>query len=517
VVGYSYGKGNSRDKIENRYVKEKLRQAGVEFPSPIKQEHLLIVRFNISDSLSPNRKEDEAVVREGLYDLCRLFEKIDTGAMKIDNISGDGEISPVPLSYFNFTFTIGFGLGFFDKLNIVGKNRPKNIKEMPNYSELGDLTPYTLQQTDFIIQLGANDYDVNRWVFQNRTGPVEKEEKNNSDAYYKKSSPRRPKLNEVPSDIYTAIKCWAKITDIHAGFQRVDGKNLLGFNDGISNPIRFSNDVIWTTSHDEDKKFQNGTYMVFQKIEHDLERWLNMDEEIQERCVGRSKGTGLFLGTLSKAEDGKLASDLHSDNEYIRQVARRKWKILYDQQKDPERKFFDPAQTQFKRIQLECPIWSHVRKANPRQADGASKSLIFRRGYLFIEGGTFSHFTSGLIFICFQRNIENAFEYIKKIFLNNENFPVPQQRRKFSSVELKQSQQGKTSVPNFQENISSNYRASNNKDIQITGREGLSGPSELGVFSNGMPPITLTLGGGYYFIPPIPRKRVSEVSEQFFD
>ena len=52
-------------------------------------------------------------------------------------------------------------------------------------------------------------------------------------------------------DIYTTIATWAKVTDIHAGFQRIDGKNLLGFNDGISNPFRLSNDVIWTTREDE--------------------------------------------------------------------------------------------------------------------------------------------------------------------------------------------------------------------------------------------------------------------------
>ena len=37
-----------------------------------------------------------------------------------------------------------------------------------------------------------------------------------------------------------------------AGFQRMDGKNLLGFNDGISNPFRLSNDVIWATYKDEE-------------------------------------------------------------------------------------------------------------------------------------------------------------------------------------------------------------------------------------------------------------------------
>jgi hypothetical protein len=86
----------------------------------------------------------------------------------------DGNIDSVPLSKFKFSFTIGFRLGFFEKLNIVQKNRPMNLKEMPNYSELGDMDPYTLQQIDFIIQLGAKDDYVNRWVFQNQTGIVKK-------------------------------------------------------------------------------------------------------------------------------------------------------------------------------------------------------------------------------------------------------------------------------------------------------------------------------------------------------
>ena len=38
--------------------------------------------------------------------------------------------------------------------------------------------------------------------------------------------------------------------------------------------------------------------------------------------------------------------------------------------------------------------------------------------------------SSGLLFICFQKNIARGFEYIKKELLNNKNFPVPQSRKK---------------------------------------------------------------------------------------
>jgi hypothetical protein len=54
-------------------------------------------------------------------------------------------------------------------------------------------------------------------------------------------------------------------------------------------------------------------------------------------------------------------------------------------------------------------------------------------------------------------------------------------------------------------------------DTENTGKDGLSGPSELGIYPQGEFPITVTLGGGYYFIPPISNRKISDISEQFFD
>jgi Dyp-type peroxidase family len=508
---------SQRIKLENRYLREKRRQPGIAFPSASNQEHLFIIRFNISDHLSVSREEDKAIVRTGLNSLCQLFDKIVAGKKRIDELTEVGDIKSKPLSDFNFSSMIGFGLGFFRKLNIPKKNWPRNLKEMPDYHLLSDSTPYTLFQTDFIVQLGAQDDYVNRWVFQNQVGIVKRNERSGLtyDRRLKQYASHTPK--DSPPDIYTAIRDWATITDIHAGFQRLDGKNLLGFNDGISNPFRLSNNVIWTTSADENEKLKDGTYMVFQKIEHNLEKWQNMDEEKQELWIGRSKHTGLLLGTLSKHQDQRLALDMHSDNEIVRQIALKKWKRLYDKQKDPEEKFFDSRKSQHRSIQLECPVWSHVRKANPREADGEAKRLIFRRGYLFIEGGINGKFRSGLLFICFQRNVENGFEYIKKNFLNNKNFPIPQ-LRKFSVPELqKRRREGRVSINELKSTKNRMYAdLSIESDTESTGKEGLSGPSELGVYPQGQFPITVTLGGGYYFIPPIPNQKISDIGEQFF-
>ena len=57
---------------------------------------------------------------------------------------------------------------------------------------------------------------------------------------------------------------------------------------------------------------------------------------------------------------------------------------------------------------------------------------------------------------------------------------------------------------------------SRNSDMQNTGREGLAGPSQLGVSPRGDFVVTTTQGGGYYFIPPIPDRKISEIGQQFF-
>jgi hypothetical protein len=53
-------------------------------------------------------------------------------------------------------------------------------------------------------------------------------------------------------------------------------------------------------------------------------------------------------------------------------------------------------------------------------------------------------------------------------------------------------------------------------DAQNTEKEGLAGHSELGTDPTGEFLATIPFRGGYYFIPPIPNKNISEIAEQFF-
>lgn len=519
-IGSSYLTSAMRGNAEKRFMDEKRKQPGITFPSAMKQEHIFIIRFDIANKITGDKEKDKSIVRLGLQGLCSFLDKIDRSKIKLDKLSENGDVKPQPLSKFNFSSTIGFGVGFFDKFGISKQNRPRNIKQMPDNIQLGDPSKYTLLQTDFIIQLGAQDDYVNRWIFHNSSNSPDRNEKRDIGSHTSRTVEHLE--DQDPQDIFTALIPWAEITDVHAGFQRIDGKNLLGFNDGISNPDRLSNRVVWNNGLDEKDKFRDSTYMVFQKIEHDLDMWQNMNVEKQEQWIGRSKKTGLLLGTLPKYQDRKLAFDMHSDNPAIREPAMKKWKTLYKLQQDPERRFFDSNVQSFKNIQNECPVWSHVRKANPRQAEGAAKSLIYRRGYLYIDSCSHGTSGSGLLFVCFQKNIEKGFEYIKANFLNNKNFPVPKQRPNFNVEELRKRHRyglfTENEIRGLKLSETSAYIGTddNIQDTQNTGKDGLSGPSENGIYPGGQFPIITTHGGGYYFIPPIPSKNIAQISEQFF-
>jgi Dyp-type peroxidase family len=545
-----------RETEENRLKEERRKQPGIAFPSASVQEHLLIIRLDLALPARGKKESPELIniVRNGLNRLGDLFERIENGNKKIDELLKTGDLVRSSLSKFYFSSTIGFGTGFFEKLEIASHKRPKKLREMPDHLSLGDVTPYRLSQTDLIIQLGATKDFVNRWVLENNVEPTTgHRRKKSEDGFFEEvNSYARQEVRNGSPDIVSAIRGWATITDVHSGFQRIDGRNLMGFNDGVSNPGRLSplfNEIVWTSIYDEQNAdLADGTYMVFQKIEHDLDQWRELNVEKQQEWIGRSKGTGLVLGTLPQEDDRRLACDLKSMDETIRNDAMRRWKELFDEQRDPELQIFDNGNTRFKDIPLKCPVWSHVRKANPRQADHVPKKIIFRRGYPYIESGLDGRISSGLLFVCFQKDVGNGFEFIKKMWLNNKSFPVPNVRPfnldelakrhlrgRFSANELsglsldQRRAFGLDDYDRFEEAIkeAKSYELTScsetmpeqesDCDVQNTGREGLAGPSELGVNPTGEFLAIVPIGGGYYFIPPILNQSFAEIGQQFFE
>ena len=454
----SYLSGNRHTELENKMIAEKRRQAGIAFPAPRKQDYLLIVRLDV-------RSASEKLVSEGLKKLCTLLDQIDREIIEIDDTgAGDGMYS-YPLTKFMFTATIGFGKTFFKKLNLL-KKCPKNLYELPPHYEIGDKSPYVLPQTDMILQLASNNYVVNKMVLNNDSFLRRNKNLLTRDLHYLNTQ------ENAPLDIMETIKGWAKVADVHTGFHRADGRNLMGFYDGISNPYRLSNNNIWISEDEDEIELKDGTYMVFQKIEHNLIEWNKLNTEVQEKWVGRSKATGLLLGTLSPDEEKRLVSDLYSKDESIRNEAKVRLSKLFNEQRNPSKNFFDSFDIRYQNINKKCPESSHARKTNSRKSTGP-EHLIFRRGCLYMEEDYIEYPKSGILFISFQNDIK-IFEVMKRNIAKHMS----------SHVETNELQ-GK--VTPYGKDIS----AKNSFD-------------------------TLTLGGGYYFIPSIPGKRISNIGQQFF-
>jgi Dyp-type peroxidase family protein len=145
------------------------KQWGVECPSASEQPHLLIIRLNLSpQGKSVDDKPKVDLVRNGLIRLCGLFERIYKGDKMIDELGKDGQLRSKHLvKHYKFSATLGFGIGFFDTLSIGKENRPRHLRGMPDNDGLGDPTPYSLPQTDLIIQITSMVDHINGWVLEN--------------------------------------------------------------------------------------------------------------------------------------------------------------------------------------------------------------------------------------------------------------------------------------------------------------------------------------------------------------
>jgi hypothetical protein len=178
---------------------------------------------------------------------------------------------------------------------------------------------------------------------------------------------------------------------------------------------------------------------------------------------------------------------------------------------------------------------------------------------LFVENDQNNVVRSGLLFICFQRNIDEGFEFIKKNWLNNKNFPVPfsgpNLKRSFTPQELSSRHRhgrltseelfqikndlGKRRLLGLEADKDFNnalrdagfdvsrypVQPINDRitgvpivtDSQNSGREGLAGPSKMGTIPAGQFLAIVPMGGGYYYVPPIPSSGLRDIGQQFFD
>jgi len=148
-------------------------------------------------------------------------------------------------------------------------------------------------------------------------------------------------------------------------------RNLFGFREGAGNPDprddALMNRLVWT--HDGEPAWTaGGTYQVVRLIRFATELWNRDPVPHQEATLGRRRDDGTPLS--GGAEDARVSYDADPDGRIT-------------------------------------PLDSHIRRANPRTPD-SERHRILRRGYSYGKD-----LDQGLIFICFQRDVQAGFATVQ--------------------------------------------------------------------------------------------------------
>lgn len=237
----------------------------------------------------------------------------------------------------------------------------------------------------------------------------------------KKDEVLKAKTESVKSEL-TGFGLEVLVAD--RGHQQLRGGDAIehfGYRDGVSQPIfivkdnddldsgvKFDQRTPLKRVLEEDRlvKGMFGSYLVYRKLEQDVDSFdaavENVARELNQTVdfVG-AQAVGRFKNGTPLALSGEPIKDYKANGE---------GRFDYDDDDDGDK----------------CPLHAHIRKANPRNSLGffvglfarEKKRRIARRGITYGEKPG----KVGLIFICYQADIKDQFEFIQRRWANNHDF-----------------------------------------------------------------------------------------------
>ncbi|MDO4904928.1 MAG: iron uptake transporter deferrochelatase/peroxidase subunit [Lautropia sp.] len=269
--------------------------------------------------------------------------------------ASSGLLGPV-VSPDALTITVSLGESMFDERFGLARLRPRHLQRMTAFPN--DALNAALCHGDLSIQFCANTPDtINNAL--------------------------RDVIKNLPDLLVLHWKQEGNVPPVPArpGQPMESARNFLGFRDGSANPdsadTALMDEVVWVgKGKGEPAWTEGGSYQAVRIIRNFVERWDRTPLQEQEAIFGRFKDSGAPL------DGGKSEFDVP------------------DYSRDPEGK--------------KTPFDSHIRLANPR-TPGSDENLMLRRPFNYSNGVTKSgQLEMGLLFICYQANLEKAFITVQK-------------------------------------------------------------------------------------------------------
>ena len=126
---------------------------------------------------------------------------------------------------------------------------------------------------------------------------------------------------ELAAQIMSRLDGAVSTADEVHGFQYFDDRDLLGFVDGMENPVDQAA-VDAALIGEEDAAFAGGSYAIVQKYLHDLKGWNAVPVEQQEKIIGRTKLSGIELDDAVKPASAHNALTTIEENGEELQIVR---------------------------------------------------------------------------------------------------------------------------------------------------------------------------------------------------
>jgi Dyp-type peroxidase family len=277
----------------------------------------------------------------------------------------------------------------------------------------------------------------------------------------------RLQLDEAVERVVNEVKAFAAICGVERGHAiynaRREGIEHFGYVDGVSQPLFFADEVDREHQVLRERSAREardsgqpdtftvrwdsgaapglvlvkdplggpqalGSYMVFRKLEQNVRTFRDAEDRLADMLGLKGEDRELAGAMLVGRFENGTPVTLRSDEELLLPVPNN---FNYD----------DDTGTP---PPLRCPFQGHIRKTNPRLESAREFGLdpkeelahrIARRGIPYgvrtVEPKAEPKLDEmptdgvGLLFMCFQRTIGNQFEFIQRMWCNNEGFLKP--------------------------------------------------------------------------------------------